>query len=150
SKAVMGVDSADFAVSGTTGTVSNVTPVTTSIYDVTISGGNLAGLNGAVGLNFAASPTITDLAGNALPKTEPVTDDTYLVDNTAPSVTSFTRKSPLTSPTNVDTLVFLATFSEAVTGVDNGDFAVTGTTGTISVAQVTPSTYNVTVSGGNL
>ncbi len=59
------------------------------------------------------------------------------------STTSFTRKTP---PTNPDTLVFLATFSEGVTGVEMNDFAVNGTTATISVSQLTASTYDVTVS----
>ncbi|MCH8921533.1 MAG: hypothetical protein IIA67_00115, partial [Planctomycetes bacterium] len=47
----------------------------------TISGGDLAGLNGVVGLNLN-SPSIIDLAGNALPNTEPLTDETYTVGNT--------------------------------------------------------------------
>ncbi|WP_442506622.1 choice-of-anchor D domain-containing protein [Novipirellula sp. SH528] len=149
SEPVINVDAADFVVAGTTGTV-GVTQVTSSQYEVTVSGGDLAGLNGPVDLNLAAAPIIFDLAGNALPSTQPATDETYLVDNTNPVVTSFSRKTPETSPTNAATLVFLATFSEAVTGVDASDFAVTGTTATISVGEVTPSTYNVTVTGGDL
>ena len=148
SEDVTGVAAADFAVTGTTGTIT-VTPLTPSTYDVTISGGNLASLNGTVGLNFNA-PSIMDLAGNALPNAEPATDQTYVVDNTAPSTASFTRKTPTTPTTNADTLVFLATFSEDVSGVAAADFAVTGTTGTITVTQLTPSTYDVTISGGNL
>jgi hypothetical protein len=148
SEAVLNVDSADFAVTGTTGTIA-VTQVTASTFDVTISGGDLAGLNGTVGLNLN-SPSITDLAGNALPNTEPATDQTYLVDNTAPVTTSFTRKTPAAANTNADTLVFLATFSEDVLNVDSADFAVTGTTGTIAVTQVTASTFDVTISGGDL
>ncbi len=148
SEDVIGVSAADFAVTGTTGTIV-VTQVTASTYDVTISGGDLAGLNGTVGLNFN-SPTITDVVGNALPNTEPTIDEIFVVDNTAPTATSFTRKTPATSPTNADTLVFLATFSEAVTGVSAADFAVTGTTGAVSVSQVTASTYDVTISGGDL
>ncbi len=85
SEAVNGVSAADFAVTGTTGTIS-VTQVTPSNYDITITGGNLASLNGTVGLNFN-SPTIADLFGNALPNTEPATDQTYVVDNAAPTVT---------------------------------------------------------------
>jgi len=85
SEAVTGVDAADFAVSGTTATVTDVTAVSATQYDVTVSGGDLASLNGTVGLDLAASPTITDLAGNALPNTEPVTDETYVIDNTRPA-----------------------------------------------------------------
>ncbi|MCY2989595.1 MAG: Ig-like domain-containing protein, partial [Planctomycetota bacterium] len=88
SEAVTEVGIGDFAVNGsTTATVTGVTQVTTSTYDVTVSGGNLATFNGAVGLNFVASPSITDLAGNALPNTEPVSDQTYAVDHTPPTVT---------------------------------------------------------------
>ncbi|MCH8921790.1 MAG: hypothetical protein IIA67_01440, partial [Planctomycetes bacterium] len=148
SEDVLNVDAADFAVTGTTGTIA-VAQVTASTYDVTISGGDLAGLNGVVGLNLN-SPSIADLAGNPLPGTEPPIDETYTVDNTAPSTTSFTRKTPTAEITNADILVFLATFSEDVLNVDAADFAVTGTTGTIAVTQVTASSYDVTISGGDL
>ena len=79
---VINVDAADFAVTGTTATVTNVGFVSTGVYDVTVSGGDLATLNGVVGLNFnGAMLNITDLAGNALPNTEPTTDETYTVTN---------------------------------------------------------------------
>src|SRR5947208_8814076 len=47
-------------------TVSGVSPVDSSTYDVTISGGNLASLNGTVTLGFAGGRNIIDTAGNAL------------------------------------------------------------------------------------
>ncbi|MDB5336932.1 MAG: cadherin domain protein [Planctomycetaceae bacterium] len=146
---VTGVALADFAASGTTATIA-VAAVSTSVYNVTLSGGNLAALNGTVGLNFAASPTINDLAGNALPNTEPATDQTYAVDNATPSVTSFVLLTPASSPTNADSLTFRATFSEGVSGVDLADFAASGTTATISVASVSASVYDITLTGGNL
>lgn len=68
SESVTGVANADFVASGTTATL-NVATVSASVCDVTLTGGNLAILNGTVGLNFA-SPTITDLVGDALPGTE--------------------------------------------------------------------------------
>ncbi|HUE98485.1 MAG TPA: choice-of-anchor Q domain-containing protein, partial [Anaerolineales bacterium] len=68
-----------------------------------------------------------------------------------PGLTSFTCQSPATSPTNANTLVFRATFNEAVMNVDTGDFVVNGSTATVTnVATVNASTYDVTVSGGNL
>ncbi|MCV6637618.1 Ig-like domain-containing protein [Candidatus Albibeggiatoa sp. nov. NOAA] len=150
SEDVTGVDNADFSITGVTGGTISVTQNTASTYDVQISGGDLASLNGTVALNFN-SPAITDLVGNALPNTEPSTDETYSLDNIAPSTTSFTRKTPSTETTDADTLTFLATFSEDVTGVDNADFAVTGSIGTsINVSQLTAQTYDVTISGGNL
>ncbi len=74
------------------------------------------------------------------------------IDTTPPSVTSFTLKTPATSPTNADTLTFLATFSEPVTDVDIADFVKNSTsTATVTdVSQVTNSTYAVTISGGDL
>ncbi len=73
-------------------------------------------------------------------------------DFIAPSVTSFTLKTPATSPTNADTLTFLATFSEPMTHVDIADFVKNSTsTATVNaVSQVTTSTYDVTISGGDL
>jgi gliding motility-associated-like protein len=150
SEDVTGVDNGDFAVTGATGASISVSQVTASTYDVQISGGDMATFNGTVALNFS-SPSITDLAGNALPNTEPTTDQTYTLDNAAPSTTSFTRKTPTAENTNADAVTFLVTFSEDVTGVDNGDFGVTGATGvTISVSQVTASTYDVQISGGDM
>ena len=50
----------------------------------------------------------------ALPAGEPATDESYLLDNTAPVLTAFARNTPATSPTNADTLVFDITFDEDV------------------------------------
>lgn len=125
------------------------------LWDLTISGGNLASFNGTVGLNLSSSQNITDLAGNALPGTEPMTDQTYTLDNTAPTATSFTRQTPSPSLTNADILVFRVTFSEAVQNVTTADFSVNGTT-TATVTNVATADagagllWNVTVSGGDL
>ena len=102
SEAVTGVAAADFAVAGTNGTIS-VTQVTPSTYDITITGGNLASLNGTVGLNFN-SPTIADLFGNALPNTEPPTDQTYVVDNAAPTVTNIIVSGSAWGPAFIDAI----------------------------------------------
>ena len=37
-----------------------------------------------VGLNLSPLGNIADAAGNVLPKVEPATDETYLIDNTPP------------------------------------------------------------------
>jgi len=149
---VTGVGTLDFAVNGfATATVTNVNPVSTSVYDVTISGGNLAAFNGVVGLNFN-SPSIVDLDGNSFVDTEPAVDETYTLDNTAPTVTSFLRQTPSTSATSLDALVFRATFNEDVSGVSTADFAVNGSTtaAVTNVNSVSAKIYDVTVSGGNL
>jgi len=153
-EAVLNVDTTDFSVNGaTTATITNVSQVSDGIYDITISGGDLAGLNGAViGVNLNTTQDITDLAINALANGEPTVDETYTMENVPPGLTSFTLQTPAASPTNADSLVFLATFTEDVTNIDTADFAVNGTTtaAVTDVTAVTGSTYTVTVSGGDL
>jgi hypothetical protein len=82
SEAVAGVSVEDFEVQGaTTASVTGVTPVTASTYDVTVSGGDLVDFLGTVGLNVASGQNILDLAGNALAMVEPAVDETYTVTN---------------------------------------------------------------------
>ena len=153
SEDVQDVDPTDFAVNGsTTATVSGVAVVDPSTYEVTVSGGDLASFNGAVGLDLAPGQNISDLTGNPLLSSEPAIDEVYLIDNTAPELTSFERSIPAASPTNADSLVFLASFNEDVINLDMSDFAVDGTTtaAITGVVSVNPSTYDITVSGGDL
>ena len=146
SEAVSNVNAADFAVSGTTATVTAVAAVSgvTGAYDVSASGGNLAALNATVTLAIAASHNIEDGASNALSNTAPTgtNDNSYVVDNTAPTVTisgvPATSDAPFTAT---------FTFPEAVTGFAVGDitlgnatassFTVTSTT--VYTALVTPT-----------
>ncbi|MGD1858989.1 MAG: DUF4347 domain-containing protein [Leptolyngbyaceae cyanobacterium] len=88
---VQNVDAADFVVMGTSATISNVSG-SGDTYDITVTGGDLASLNGTVSLNLAAGQNITDTAGNALPASEPATDEAYILsnDNTAPTLTGNT------------------------------------------------------------
>ena len=149
-EAVTGVDANDFSVNGsTTATITGVTLITTSIYKVTLSGGDLNVFNGTVGLNFNA-PSINDLASNPFVNAEPSLDEFFVVDNTPPDVTNITRVDP--SPTSAANVGFTVTFSEAVTGVDSNDFSLTmtGVTGA-SVTNVTGtgSTRTVTVNTGS-
>ncbi len=71
-------------------------------------------------------------------------------DITAPRVSSITRQSPSTSPTNADSLTWRVTFNEAVQNVDASDFQVSGTTATLSVSKILNTDYDVTASGGDL
>ncbi|MCS7010974.1 MAG: sortase, partial [Anaerolineales bacterium] len=155
SEEVQNVHAGDFVVTGTTASLLNVVGVgsgpTYSVFDLTIAGGDLATLNGTVGVDLAVGQNILDLAGNSLPTVEPSVDQTYTVDNTAPQLLSFTRHNPAVSPTNADTLVFRVAFSEAVQNVDVTDFAVSGSTANVTlVTSVSASVYDVTVSGGDL
>ncbi len=118
------VDPADFMLTGTTAALAVAEATTSTVFDVTASGGDLADLNGTVTLGFAAAQNITDTADtpNALAETAPppgfANEDTYDVDNTAPSV-------EITVPATSDapfTATF--TFSEPVTGFVLGDIAV--------------------------
>ncbi|MCJ7548605.1 MAG: sortase, partial [Anaerolineae bacterium] len=150
---VQDVDTTDFAVDGsTTAAVTGVASVDPSTYDVTVSGGDLASFNGTVGLDLASGQDISDLAGNPLPDSEPATDEVYLLDNAGPFLTAFSRQTPAASPTNADILVFRASFNEDVQYVDINDFYVGGATTAIvsGVTAVDASTYDVTVSGGDL
>ncbi|MBE9103384.1 hypothetical protein IQ267_28500, partial [filamentous cyanobacterium LEGE 07170] len=96
SEEMVGVGIDDFAATGTTATVSAVTPVGAAgtVFDVTLSGGDLAGLAGdaTIGLTFAGAPSLTDVAGNAVDVTLPTGADyeTFIVENTAPTITGVT------------------------------------------------------------
>ena len=89
SKDVQNVDAADFSINAapaTTAAITAVTPVSPSLYEITVSGGDLAAYNGVIGLDLAAGQNIQDLVGNPLPAGEPAADETYTVDNTVPTV----------------------------------------------------------------
>ena len=116
------MDATDFQVSGTTATPTAVSEVTAStVYDVTVSGGNLADRNATVTLAFAAGQNIADTADNALSNTTPTgaNDNDYVVDNAKPTVTI--TGVPMTS-----TAAFTATitFLEPVNGFAVGDITV--------------------------
>ena len=129
SEDVTGVDQADFVLSsgGTgTGSVTNLAG-SGSRYLVSVS----AAQDGTYNLDLVPSGHgITDTADNPLSSPTPTgADHTYTVstiptDTTAPTVTSIERSDPAAETTSAQTLVFAVTFSEDVTGVDAGDFAL--------------------------
>ena len=153
-EAVQNVNPADFQVSGTNASIQAVRVGDGyAIYDVVVTGGDLTGLTGTVTLSFANNQNIEDSSGNALTNTTPTgtNDNTFVVDNTAPRVTSITRQTPSSSPTDADSLTWRVLFNEAVQNVNPGDFQVSGTSATLAVAQVgATNAYDVTASGGNL
>ena len=148
-EAVVNVGTDDFVANGSTALVTTVAQINASTYDVTISGGDLAGLNGLVGLDLAPGQDIEDTAGNPLPNVEPATDELYLLDNVSPVLTAFARNTPATSPTNADTLIFDITFDEDVVNVNEADFVINGTTATGSLSG-SGSAYQLMLSGGDL
>jgi hypothetical protein len=96
----------------------NLVKFSNGTYSLDVSGGDLANLNGVVGLNFSLTMSITDQAGNPVANVEPSTDETYTMDNSAPTVTINQAAGPI-DPTG-DTLIdFTVVFSEAATDFDD-------------------------------
>ena len=154
-EAVQNVDAADFQVSGATATLLVAQVGATNAYNVTATAGNLANLDGTVTLSFANNQNIEDTSGNGLSNTTPTgtNDNTFEMDNIAPRVSSITRQTPSSSPTNADSLMWRVTFSEAVQNVNAADFQVSGSTNALVTAQRVGdgyAIYDVTASGGNL
>ena len=147
SEAVTNVDTADFTVSGSTATVSNVQAVDgeTLVHDVTASGGDLAGYNGMVRLGFASGQDITDEAGNPLATTTPTgtNNNSYMVDNAAPRLT-YTAPTSLMVGTAITPILpsstdrDIASYGTSATGLPAG-LTINATTGVISG---TPTTVN--------
>ncbi|VXD20807.1 hypothetical protein PL8927_70020 [Planktothrix serta PCC 8927] len=148
SEGVKDLDISDFIITpiGTVnGTIASVSAVTGNSVNVTVN--NISG-SGTLRLDTSATPTIKDIAGNAL-TTAFNTGETYTVDGIQPTVSSIIRQTPLTEITNGNTVVYQVNFSEGVKDLDISDFIIapTGTVnGTIaSVSAVTGNSVNVTV-----
>ncbi|WP_432472159.1 autotransporter domain-containing protein [Amphritea sp. HPY] len=152
---VKNVDSTDFSVLGTTAVVSSVSTVSSSVYDVTVSGGNLANLNSTVTLGFSGSQNIQDLASIALFSTTPTgsNDNTFVIQNdlASPSVDILNAPSSIT---NRDSFNVTFEFSEDVTGFAVGDISVgngaasnfVADDGNSYIADITPNgAGNVTI-----
>jgi hypothetical protein len=118
-----------------------------AVYTVTLSTGTG---DGDLRLDVAASATISDLAGNSLAGLPYTGGESYTVDKSPPAVVSIVRAN--SNPTSAAIVTFTVTFSEAVTGVDASDFALTKTFTLIgeSVTGVSggPTVYAVTVNTG--
>jgi len=120
SEPVTNVDAADFAIHDntpnptTTAAITSVNPVNNGYYyDITISGGDLAGFNGIVGLDLSGSQNITDAVSNPLPAGEPAIDETYTVDNAPPTI-AITLATGQAASANATPVNFTVTFSEAI------------------------------------
>lgn len=145
---VVNVDAGDFTVSGTTATITSLSQgYDASQYRITISGGDLADLNGEVLLNLASGQDIENLSGN--PLTNLATeygDEPVTVNNTAPIGTF---SSSATAPVGGAFAVSLAftpqdSFADLVVGFEASDLVVTnGTVSNFSTTQ-TSSSFSVT------
>ena len=103
SESVQNVSTGDFVVNGTTATVTYVSLVTGSStqYELTVSGGNLASLDGSISLALSTSQDITNSSNVSLSTTLPSGAETYTIDNTAPSVSSVLPLTSKVSPFTV-------------------------------------------------
>ncbi|MEM8615019.1 MAG: hypothetical protein AAGF93_23645, partial [Cyanobacteria bacterium P01_H01_bin.105] len=84
SEDVQGVDAEDFALTNDDIDVDlNVTSVSASLYNISVSGEDLEDFNGVVGLELAPNPSITDLGEtpNDLSAVAPITIETYTLRN---------------------------------------------------------------------
>ena len=146
---VTGVDMTDFVLT-TTGTISgtSISNVTgTGPYTVTVNTGTG---DGDLRLDVVDNDSISDSAGNTTAVAF-VSGDSYTIDRTAPSVQSIVRVGgPTTSAPSVD---FTVTFSEDVSNVGTGNFALdtTGVSGAAitTVTPVSDSVYTVSVNTGS-
>ena len=131
------------------GTLSGFTPtIPGTVWTVQVTPAADGDVTLQIGANVA-----TDAAGNANTAAAPATSTYTAPDTVAPTVTSVTRQTPATSPTNADSLTWRVTFSEAVENVDMADFTVSGSTATVTNVQPVggeTGVHDVTVSGGDL
>ena len=139
SEDVTGVGTADFALSSdSTGETNGNNPVASisgsgSVYYATVS----ATTDGTYNLDLVLSGHgIADTASNQLTNTAPTgADQTYtvsttVVNTTNPRLESIERYSPTSQNTNIQYLIYKATFSKSVTGVGASDFVLSpGSTG---------------------
>jgi hypothetical protein len=154
SQNVGGVTVGDFVL-GTTGTVTGAITAVAAIdpdangrasaYTVTVTG--VSGV-GTMRLELGSSTSgVTDAAGNALTGGYDA-GPAYTLGTAVPAVESIAVVGPTIS--NAGSEQFVVQFSEDVTGVGSGDFALTtsGTAaGTIAAVSGSGTTYTVTVAG---
>jgi len=151
SESVSGVDAADFTLT-TNLSGASITNVSGSgnAYTVTVNTGSG---DGTLRLDLTDNDSILNslslpLGGTGAANGNFLNGETYTVDKTAPAITSILLAN--TSPTNAATVDFLVTFTEPVTGVDAGDFAVITNAGaSISNVNGSGASYTVSVANGN-
>ncbi|WP_286800224.1 Ig-like domain-containing protein [Oceanicaulis sp. UBA2681] len=146
----MSLTAADFTLTGTTASlVVNRYP---DGFNVTATGGDLANLNGTVSISLK-NGFVTEY-GNAMATGAPsgTNDNSFVVDNAAPTVTSIDLYSGTTTPTGADVVSWLVTFNEAMnpSSITSADFQVSGTTATPTVSHVTDSTYEISLANGDI
>ena len=153
SEAVTGVDAADFSLTNTgaiAGASVGVPTGSGTTWSVPVNTGTGSG---TLKLNLIDNNTIMDIATNPLGGAgiqSFTTATVFTLDKTVPTVTSINRLVPLTTSTALDSVTFQVIFSEAVTGVDTADFALTTTAVGASITSIAGSgtTYQLVVNTG--
>lgn len=124
SETVSGVDISDFKLTGAAdASITSVTSVN-PFYIVSVYSGSS---DGQLKLDLADDDTITNaqgipLGGTGIGNGDFTNSESYAIDKTPPQVTSIIRAG--NNPTINQTVDFIITFSESVTGVDVTDFRV--------------------------
>ena len=139
-------DTSDFVASGNEGAKTVTIPASqaSATFTVATEQDSTDEPNGEVTVEVTPSDGYT--VGNMSSATV-----TVIGDSTAPRVTSITRQTPSSSPTDADSLTWRVLFNEAVQNVNAADFQVSGTSASLVAAQVgATNAYDVTASGGNL
>jgi hypothetical protein len=152
---VNGVGTSDFALVGPGATGASITSVSPSSgpeneYIVEVSTGS----DGNLGLNLVDDDSITDSTGNKLGGTGTgngnFTGQVYVIDRTAPTVTSI--NSVGTTLTNTTSVSWTVVFSETVSGVDAADFALAqagGVAGATIISVTGSGPFTVTANTGS-
>ncbi len=145
SEAVNNVDASDFILSGTAAANSAITSVAAvdqKTYDVAVQ----ASTEGVLILGVKTTTDISDGTHTFAGTIDAREDYTVIVP---PTVAGIVRQVPTDAVTTADAVMFRVTFSEAVTGVDKADFALSGTAAAesaiTSVTAVDQKTYDVRV-----
>ena len=137
------LNSADFVVTGTTATPT-VSSVDNNTFEISLAGGDMADLNATVTLALAASPTINDVAGNALVNTTVSGSNNNSIvvinDTVPPTLTITTGSSDPVSGAFTATF----TFDEDVTGFASGDVTL-GNAALSNFVSVSASVYTATI-----
>jgi hypothetical protein len=107
-------------------TATNMALVSPGVYDVTVSGGNLANFSGTVVLALKSASSGADAAGNALTNfTTTGASASYTEDNTAPmAVATVTGLSADSGSSNADFITNVA--SQTVIGIYTGRSGIHG------------------------
>mgnify|MGYP001431320176 CR=1 FL=1 len=148
SEPVTGVLVGAFALDTTGVSSPSISSVSGSGATYTVSVNTGSG-DGSVSIDLTSVTGIIDAAGNTLGGNF-TTGQTYTIDKTAPTVTGIARTSS-TNPTNAGSVDFTVSFSETISGLTIGAFAIdaTGVTGAgVSSVSGSGGTWTVSVGTG--